>query len=236
MQHADPMGPPLSYHAPPPDWYSGGNVPARPPQPCSVPNRRGFVGERKGVQHPESRGQRPKCGHGDSRDTWPLPSKGRGTLPKGAAGIETWDAGEVEAGKFASGGAALCSNSWTMEVCVGPPAHTHLCREQRAARLGSWSDPAPAQKDENTTRCLQVPSHAVAAGTGCRTSLEVANFSQSPNRSYCRGRTGWVSGTGEPARSQSQPTTAAAFPGSQHTGRHQNPLLIKTRAQAGKSP
>lgn len=41
----------------PPDWYSGGCVPAHPPQPCSVPNRRVFVGERGGIQHPE----RPYC-------------------------------------------------------------------------------------------------------------------------------------------------------------------------------
>lgn len=92
------------------------------PQPHSITNRRGFVGECEGVQHPESRRQQLKRGHGDSEDTWPLPGKRRGMLLEGQTGREMQDAGE--AGRFALRGAVLCSDLGTQLSDCGS-----LCRD-----------------------------------------------------------------------------------------------------------
>lgn len=138
-----------------------------------------------------------------------------------------------------SGGLLLTLSpcSWTTDLCGETPessTYTSLVKSRAAkeqAPRGSRSDRAPAWRDENPTPCLPAPSHAAAAGSpahaeraGCRTHTKhprrEQNLSQSPNGSV-RGRTGRVSGTGEPECSQSQPTTTAGFPGSQHAGRHQ---------------
>lgn len=78
-----------------------------PTPPCSAPDRRGFVGECEGVWHQESRGQQPKCGHGDSGDTWPSPGKGGLLMEEGS-----WDR---DVGCWGRGSRGVCSHgSWSL--------------------------------------------------------------------------------------------------------------------------
>lgn len=154
-------------------------------------------------------------------------------LPERGAGTESGNAGE---GEVCSGVGELLSapNFGTLLLDHGP-----LCAETPSSSTETSvqsSEGADAWGAEVAVPAGPFPRSGCGLPGTCRarrlqnehkTSLEVANLGQSPNRSG-RGRTGRASGTGEPERSQSQPTTAAGFPGSKHTGRHRkSPARLK---------
>lgn len=185
--------------------------PPSPALPCSVPDRRVFVGEREGVRHPESRGQQPRgqFGHGDSGDAVP---EGRGMLLKGAPHPGIGD-----------GGGECCGTPEGVQgvhICAQSSMRVGCRRQHRAVPAG----PFPRSGSQAHA---ELP--AAERGVEHKTSPEAPSLSQSPSRSGVGGRGGclaresWHAARASPPPRQdcqraasTKETSRGAVPGEKH--------------------
>lgn len=144
-----PHSPPPSYwgkHAPLPDWYSGGHVPARPPQPHSVPDRRGFVGSARGYGT-QSRGDNGRnMGTVTAGTLGPHPARGGGCCWREELGQKCEMLGKGKQGRLLRG--AGCSRLRPWHFALGPRnsaqghRHIHTCAKS-AAKGHTLREPKP---------------------------------------------------------------------------------------------